>query len=105
MCDDLLHRDGHFARMRLLPRLAVHAQLHREMVRLGNLIGGDDVRPERAERINPLEKLNTPDFISVRWMSRAVMSLKITYPPIKSAARAASKCFPDFFMTSASSSS
>ena len=56
MCDDLLHRDGHFARMRLLPRLAVHAQLHREMVRLGNLIGGDDVRPERAERINPLAK-------------------------------------------------
>src|SRR3954452_5723984 len=25
----------------------------------------------------PLERLNTPDFISSRWMSRAVMSLKM----------------------------
>ena len=37
-----------------LARLAVHAQLHREVVRVRDLVRGDDPRPERAERVDRL---------------------------------------------------
>jgi hypothetical protein len=37
-------------------------------VRVADLVRGEDVRAEEKEK--------TPDFISRRWMSRAVMSLK-----------------------------
>ena len=38
----------------VLPRLAVHAQLHRQVVRIGDLVGRHDPRPERAERVDRL---------------------------------------------------
>ena len=48
-------------------------------VRVADLVGGDDPRAERAEGVDrSCDRQNTPDFISSRWMSRAVMSLKTT---------------------------
>src|ERR1700678_3352331 len=40
--------------MRALPRLSVDAQLHGEIVRIGNLVGGDDPRAKRAEGVDTL---------------------------------------------------
>ena len=52
-----------------------------------------------------LQKLKTPDRISRRWMSRAVMSLKITYPPMYSVASSGGNQLPARRRTTASSSS
>ncbi len=53
----------------------------------------------------PLQKLKTPDFISLRWISRAVMSLKITKPPTYCFSLFRREVLPAFFRTIASSSS
>src|SRR5207248_7867687 len=53
---DLRNGDRHFAGVRILPRLSVHAQLHSEIVRIADLIGRDDVRPQRAESIYAFAK-------------------------------------------------
>ena len=42
------------ARVRCLPRLAVHAQRHREIVRVRDLVRRHDPRAERAERVDRL---------------------------------------------------
>ena len=52
--EDLRDRHAHVSRVRALPRLAVHAQLHREVVRVADLVRGDDPRPERAEGVDRL---------------------------------------------------
>ncbi len=52
-----------------------------------------------------LEKENTPDSISRRWMSRAVMSLNTRYPAMCSTACSAEKNLPGLPITTASSSS
>jgi hypothetical protein len=54
MGEDLRDRDRHAARMRDLPRLAVHAQLHGQVARVADLVGRDDPRPERTEGIDRL---------------------------------------------------
>ena len=54
VAEDLRDRHAHAARVRLLPRLAVDAQLHREVVRVGDLVRRHDPRPERAERVDRL---------------------------------------------------
>ena len=54
MRKDFGNGDRHLAGVRALPRFAVHAQFHRQVVRIGDLVGRDDVRPQRAERIDPL---------------------------------------------------
>src|SRR5579864_372702 len=40
--------------MRTLPRFAVDSQLHREIVRVGNLVGGYDPGAQRAEGVDSL---------------------------------------------------
>ena len=52
--DDLRDRHGHPAGVGRLPRLAVHAQLHRQVVRVGDLVRRHDPRAERAERVDRL---------------------------------------------------
>ena len=54
MAEDLRDRRRHAARVRRLPRLAVHAQRHREIVRIRDLVRRDDPRAERAERVDRL---------------------------------------------------
>jgi hypothetical protein len=54
VAQDLGDRHAHPARVRLLPPLAVDAQLHREIVRVGDLVGRHDPRPEGAERVDRL---------------------------------------------------
>ena len=54
VAQDLRDRHAHAARVRRLAHLAVDAQLHREVVRVGDLVGRDDPRPERAERVDRL---------------------------------------------------
>ena len=51
---DLRDRHGHPPGVRLLARLAVDAQLHRQVVQVGDLVGRHDPRPERAERVDRL---------------------------------------------------
>src|SRR2546426_4253580 len=45
---------GHVARVVVLLELAVHPELHLQMVRIGDLVGGHDVRPDRAEGVTRL---------------------------------------------------
>ena len=52
--EDLRDRHAHAARVRLLPHLAVHAQLHLQVVRVAELVRRDDPRAERAERVDRL---------------------------------------------------
>ena len=54
VAEDLRDRHAHPAGVRRLPHLAVHAQLHREVVRVGDLVGRHDPRPERAEGVDRL---------------------------------------------------
>src|SRR5260370_12760087 len=49
---DLRNLDGHLAGVRLLARLAVDAQLHGEIVRIWNLVGGDDPRTKGTESVD-----------------------------------------------------
>src|SRR6266568_1818567 len=49
---DLRNLDGHLAGVRLLARLAVDAQLHAEIVRIWNLVGGDDPRTKGTESVD-----------------------------------------------------
>src|SRR5207245_6455441 len=53
---DLRNGDRHFAGVRILPRLFVHAQLHSEIVSIADLIGSNNVRPQRAESIYAFAK-------------------------------------------------
>ena len=53
----------------------------------------------------PLENENTPDCISRRWMSRAVMLLNTVYPAMWSTASSGPNQRPDLPMMTASSSS
>ena len=52
--EDLRDRHRHVAAVRLLPRLAVDAQLHPQVVRIADLVGRHDPGPERAERVDRL---------------------------------------------------
>src|SRR5262249_49694539 len=45
---------GHFAGVRALADFAVHAELHIEIVGIGDLVGGNDMRAERAESVDGL---------------------------------------------------
>src|SRR5215210_892542 len=51
---DLRDRHAHVSGVRALPRFAVDAQLHREIVRVTDLLGSDDPRPQRAEGVDRL---------------------------------------------------
>ncbi len=48
--------------MRALPCLAVNAQFHRQVVRIRNLVGGHNPRPQRAERVDPLAETEDARF-------------------------------------------
>ena len=54
VAEDLRDRHGHAARVRLLADLAVDAQRHGQVVRIGDLVGRDDPRAERAEGVDRL---------------------------------------------------
>ena len=54
MRQDLRDRHGHVPAVRLLPALAVDAQLHPQVVRIADLVRSDDPRAERAERVDRL---------------------------------------------------
>src|SRR3954454_4983228 len=51
---DLRNGHAHPARVRLLPRLSVDAQLHLQVVRIWDLVGCDDPGPQRAEGVDRL---------------------------------------------------
>ena len=54
VAEDLGDRDRHARGVRLLARRAVDAQLHRQVVRVGDLVRRHDPRAERAERVDRL---------------------------------------------------
>src|SRR2546427_10001390 len=54
MRENFWHFHRHLAGMRTLPRLTVHAQLHREVMWIGNFISSYNPRPQWAECIDSL---------------------------------------------------
>src|SRR5437588_6493458 len=52
--DALVHRKDHLGRVTRLARLAVHAQRDVERLRIGDLVGRDQHRPHRTERVERL---------------------------------------------------
>ena len=67
-----------FPDVRLLPHLAVDAQLHLQIARVG-ISSAVTIQGPSGQNVSiALQNENTPERISPRWMSRAVTSLKIT---------------------------
>src|SRR6266852_3111777 len=56
MRNDFRYGDAHVARMRLLPRLAVYSQRHRQIVGLGYLVSRHDMRAQGTKRVDPFAK-------------------------------------------------
>ena len=62
MREDLGNLYRHFAGMRPLPRLAVYAQFHREVVGIGDVVGGNNPRAQWAKCVNTLAEAEYAGF-------------------------------------------
>src|SRR2546426_5180423 len=76
MRENFWHFHRHLAGMRALPRLTVHAQLHREFMWIGNFISSYNPGPQWAECIDSLDRKSTRLNSSHLVISYAVFCLK-----------------------------
>lgn len=73
--DVAAHPSRRVGRVSRLASAQLDPQFHPQAVHVGDLVLAGDPLPDRGQKVSiALGKENTPDAMSRRWMSRAVMS-------------------------------